>query len=83
MLLLLICSSSSALGLEEPGNAMETPAPELEKESDVAASSVVPMTTMLVESSMPREPLEPIVTEANIEIEPPMGERIEAKEESP
>jgi hypothetical protein len=53
MLLLLICSPSSALGLEEPGNAVETPAPELEKESDVAALSAVPVTTMLVESSEP------------------------------
>jgi hypothetical protein len=40
---------------------------------------------MLVRSSVPREPPEPIVAEAggaNIEIKPPMGERTEAKEES-
>jgi hypothetical protein len=48
-------------------------------------SSAVPATTMLVRSSVPREPPEPIVAEAggaNIEIKPPMGERTEAKEES-
>jgi hypothetical protein len=58
-----ICSPSSALGLEEPGNAVETSAPELEKELDVAASGVVPATTMLVESLVPQEPPEPITTE--------------------
>jgi hypothetical protein len=64
---------------------MENPAPELEKESDVAVSRVVPVTTMLIESSVPREPLEPIVAEAggaNMEIEPPVGERTETEEES-
>jgi hypothetical protein len=76
MLLLLVCSSSFALSLE-------TPAPEPEKESDAAASSAVLVTTMLVESSVPWEPLEPIIVEANIEIEPPMGERTKAEEESP
>ncbi|RLM55509.1 hypothetical protein C2845_PM10G13510 [Panicum miliaceum] len=39
---------TSQEGLEEPGNAAETPAPEPEKESDVATSSAVPVTTMLV-----------------------------------
>jgi hypothetical protein len=82
MLLLLVCSPSSALSLEEPSDATETPAPELEKELDVAASSAVPATTMLVESLVPRERPEPMVVEANIELEPPKGERTEAEEES-
>jgi hypothetical protein len=69
--------------LEQPGNATETPAPELEKESDVAVLSAVQATTMLVELSVPREPPEPIVAEANIEIKPPMGERTEVEEVSP
>jgi hypothetical protein len=40
---------------------------------------------MLVEALVPQEPPEPIVAEAegaNIEIEPPMGERTEAEKES-
>jgi hypothetical protein len=61
---------------------METQAPKPEHESNVAASSAVPATIMLVESAVLREPSEPIVAEANIEIEPPMGERTEAEEES-
>jgi hypothetical protein len=86
MLLLLVCSPSSALGLEEPGNAtMETPALKPEKESNVVASSAVPVTIMLVESSVPQEPPEPVVTEArgsDIQVEPPKLERTEAEEES-
>jgi hypothetical protein len=37
---------------------------------------------MLVESLVPRERPEPMVVEANIELEPPKGERTEAEEES-
>jgi hypothetical protein len=51
MLVLLVCSPSSALGLEELGNATETLAPELEKEIDIAALSALSATTMLIESS--------------------------------
>jgi hypothetical protein len=64
---------------------MEAPAPEPEKELDVAASSAIPVTTMLVESSVPPEPLEPIVAEArgaNRGVEPPMREKNEAEEKS-
>jgi hypothetical protein len=50
--------------LEEPGNATKTPAPKPEKESDVAALSVVSATTMLVESSVPEEPSESVIAEA-------------------
>jgi hypothetical protein len=85
MLLLLVCSPSFALGLEEPSNATETLALELD-ESDVAALSVVPATTMLVESSVPEEPPESVIVEArgsDLGDETPIGERIEVKEESP
>jgi hypothetical protein len=86
MLLLLVYRPSSTLGLEDPGNAIETPAPEPEKESDVIALSALSATTMLVESLVPPEPSEPVIVEArgaNIGAEPPVGERTEAKEESP
>jgi hypothetical protein len=85
MLLLLVCSPSSALSLEESGNAAKTLALELEKESDVAASSAVLATTSLVESSVPQEPQEPVVVDAgraNMEIKPPMGERTASEEGS-
>jgi hypothetical protein len=85
MLLLHVCSPSSTLGLEELCNATETPAPEPEKELDVAVLSAVPATTMLVESSVPEEPPKSINKEArgaNVGDEPPMGERTKIEEES-
>jgi hypothetical protein len=86
MLVLLVCSPSSALGLEELGNATETLAPELEKEIDIAALSALSATTMLIESSVLEEPLESIITEArgpDLGVEPLIGERIEVAKESP
>jgi hypothetical protein len=86
MLMLLVCSPSSALDLEEPGNATETPALEAEKESDVAASSVVPATAMLVESSVLEKSPEPVATKArgvDLGVKPPMGERTKVEENSP
>jgi hypothetical protein len=71
--------------LEEPSNATETPALELEKESDVAALSAVPATTMLVESFVLEEPLESIITEArraDLGDETTIGEKTEVEEES-
>jgi hypothetical protein len=86
MSLLLVCSPSSALGLEKPGNATETLAPEPKKKSDVTASSAVPAIVMLVESSVPEEPPECVVVEArgaDLGVQPPMGEMTEAEEKSP
>jgi hypothetical protein len=86
MLLLLLCSPSSAIGLEEPSNATETVAPEPDKESNVAALSAVPATTMLIESSVLEEPPESIIADArgaDLGDETPIGECTEVEEESP
>jgi hypothetical protein len=64
---------------------MKTPALEPEKELDVATLSGVPVTTMLVESSVPDEPPETVIAEAkgaDLGDETPIGERTEVEEVS-
>lgn len=49
----LVCRTSSALGLEKPGDAAEAPSPESEKASDAVVLDAMP--TIEVESSFPLE----------------------------
>jgi hypothetical protein len=58
----LVFRPPSALGLEQPGNAMESPAPEPEKTSDAAVLDAVPPTIAAIKLSVPSS----ISTPANV-----------------
>jgi hypothetical protein len=52
-----VLRKSSALGLDKTGHASASPAPELEKEPDVAALISMPGTATIVQSLVPEENL--------------------------
>lgn len=56
----VVCRKSSALGLDQPGSASTTPAPEPKKSSDAAVLQMEPATT-----SMPEKSLAPSTTEGD------------------
>jgi hypothetical protein len=51
----LVSRPSSALGLDEPGAALATPSPKLEKEPDVAALGIEPEAAASAKPSHPEE----------------------------
>jgi hypothetical protein len=59
-----MCRKSSALGLDQPGDASAGPAPKLERESDVAALETGPGITTTVVSLITEKTLASITTEA-------------------
>lgn len=52
-MLFLVCRPSSSLGLEQPGDAVDALAPELEKVVDEVVVDVAPTTVATVEPSVP------------------------------
>lgn len=60
---IVVCRPPSALGLEQPGDTVESPTPEPERETDVAAMESCLGTTTATELLVPGENLAPTSSE--------------------